>query len=324
MAAFDLLVLGDANPDVVVHGAPGNLTFGQAERMVEDAGLTLGGSGALMASAAARLGLSTAFVGVVGADPGGDLVLAMLTDAGVDVSGVTRDRFTATALSVVLVCRDGDRAILTSAGTLPSFGPEHVDPGLLARARHVHVTSVFLQPKLLAALPDLLGAARSGGASTSMDTNDDPTGRWALDLGRVLPVVDYLLPNEREVEGLASGGSGHTDARHAARTLADHGPCVVVKCGPAGAFAVPAGGGTVITALSPASAVQVVDSVGAGDAFDAGLVAGLSQGVGLRGALRLAVAVGTLSLRVTGGRDGQPGPGEAADLARHVVVEDEE
>jgi sugar/nucleoside kinase (ribokinase family) len=327
--SYDLVVLGDANPDVILRGAPEVLTFGQAEREVTSATLTLGGSGALMAHAAARLGLRTAFVGLVGADRAADVVLAMLTDGGVDVSGVARDPGLDTAMTVVFVRPDGDRAILTSPGALSTFGSEHVDESVLTRTRHVHVASAFLQPRLMAALPKLLAAAREAGAVTSLDTNDDPSGRWAFEREPLLAVVDYLLPNEREAVALAFGPSSHGNPLAAARSLAALGPIVVVKCGPAGAFAVHAGRHPYPVRraklhLPAAGPVGLVDTVGAGDAFDAGLVAGLAQGLELRGALRLAVAAGTLSVRRVGGADGQPSAAEAARLAEHVVVEDEE
>ena len=323
---YDLVVLGDANPDVIVRGAPEALTFGQAEREVVGAHLTLGGSGALMAHAAARLGLRTAFVGLVGADRAGDLVLGMLSDGGVDVSGVTRDPDANTAMTVIFVRPDGDRAMLTFPGALSTFGLEHIDARVLERSRHVHAASVFLQPRLTAALASLLGGAREAGAVTSVDTNDDPSGRWAFDREALLPVVDYLLPNEREAVALAFGPSGHDDALAAARSLAKFGPCVVVKCGAAGAFAVDAGPSLQRAALdAPADALvgEIVDTVGAGDSFDAGFVAGLSQGLDLRNALRLAVASGALSVRGVGGADRQPDRVEVARLAEHVRVSGE-
>jgi sugar/nucleoside kinase (ribokinase family) len=326
---YDLVVLGDVNPDVILRGAPEALTFGQAEREIESATMTLGGSGALTAHAAARLGLRTAFVGLVGADRAGEIVLAMLADGGVDVSGVTRDPVVATAMSVVFVRPDGDRAILTAPGALSAFGPENVDENLLRLARHVHVASVFLQPQLMNALPRLLALARDAGAVTSVDTNDDPSGRWIVERAALLPVVDYLLPNEREVVALAFGPTSTRDPLDAARSLAAEGPHVVVKCGGAGAFAVRADAHRfpVQRAKLDSSAtgpIDVVDTVGAGDCFDAGMVAGLLQGLHVRGALRLAVATGTLSVRSVGGTDGQPRAAEAARLAEHVAVEDEE
>jgi sugar/nucleoside kinase (ribokinase family) len=333
---FDLLVLGDANPDVVLRGAPDVLTYGQAEREVAAATLTLGGSGALMARAAAMLGLRTAFVGLVGDDEAAALSLGMLTAVGVDVSGVRRDPAVATAMTVVFVRPGGDRAILTSPGALADFGPEHVDLALLERAGHVHAASAFLQPRLATALPDLLGRARRASATTSLDTNDDPAGRWVLDRAAVLAEVDYLLPNEREAVALAYGAYGAYGAEadaggdplQAARLLAGLGPTVVVKRGAGGASAVD----TVAGALreqharldAPGDLGDLADTVGAGDAFDAGFVAGLAQGHDLRGALRLAVAVGTLSTRGVGGASGQPTLAAAQRLAQHVVIDEQE
>jgi sugar/nucleoside kinase (ribokinase family) len=328
---FDLLVLGDANPDVILRGAPEVLTYGQAEREVPAATLTLGGSGALMARAAARLGLRTAFVGLVGADEAGDLSLAMLTAAGVDISGVRRTADVPTAMTVVFVRPGGDRAILTSPGTLADFGPEHVDEGILGRAAHVHAASMFLQPRLALGLPGLFSLARRSGATTSLDTNDDPSGRWVLDRVALLAEVDYLLPNEREAValGFGAGADRDGDPLPAARMLAGLGPTVVVKRGAGGASAlVPAGGA--IREMharldAPVDALgTLVDTVGAGDAFDAGFLAGLATGEDLRGALRLAVAVGTLSTRGVGGATGQPDRAAAERLAGHVVIDEQE
>ena len=67
-ADLDLLVLGDANPDLVLHGGDVVPAFGQAEHLVDDARLTIGGSGAILACGAARLGLRAAIAAVVGDD----------------------------------------------------------------------------------------------------------------------------------------------------------------------------------------------------------------------------------------------------------------
>ena len=68
MTSFDILVLGDANPDLVLIGETVVPAFGQAERLVNDARMVVGGSGAIFACGAARLGLRVAFAGVVGDD----------------------------------------------------------------------------------------------------------------------------------------------------------------------------------------------------------------------------------------------------------------
>ncbi len=100
-----------------------------------------------------------------------------------------------TALTVCLNRPDGDRAILTAPGCLPSFGPSEQVPAV--ETRHVHAASYFLQPRLAAGLPGVLEGFRRAGASTSLDTNDDPAGEWSLAPG-LLAACDLLLPNEAE------------------------------------------------------------------------------------------------------------------------------
>ncbi|MEV4075044.1 carbohydrate kinase family protein [Nonomuraea fuscirosea] len=293
---FDLLVVGDANPDVIVSGSPRHPEFGQREQLVPAAGLVLGGSGAITAYGAARLGLRTAFVGRVGDDPAGAFVLDALRAGGVDVSACVVDPAVPTAMTVALVDGD-DRAILTAPGCLDRLGAADVPPGLLERAAHVHVSSYFLQPLLAAGLGGLFGLARAAGASTSLDTNDDPAGRWA-GLEDVLPVTDVLLPNEAEALSIA----GATTLEQAVKELAARGTLPVVKRGERGALAL--ADGEFVEA--PAPPVTVVDAVGAGDSFNAGLLAALLRGRPLRQAMTVAVACGTLSTRAAGGTAAQP------------------
>ncbi|GAA3613987.1 hypothetical protein GCM10022419_118940 [Nonomuraea rosea] len=293
---FDLLVVGDANPDVIVSGAPRQPEFGQREQLVPAAGLVLGGSGAITAYGAARLGLRTAFAGRVGDDPAGAFVLDALRSGGVDVSGCVVDPAVPTAMTVILVDGD-DRAILTASGTLDRLTAADVSLGLVERAAHVHVSSYFLQPLLAAGLPGLFRSARAAGASTSLDTNDDPAGKWA-GLDEVLPVTDVLLPNEAEARAI-SGVPGIEDA---VRALAAMGTLPVVKRGEHGALSL--ADGELVAA--PARPAAVVDAVGAGDSFNAGLLAALLRGEPLRRALEVAVACGTLSTRAAGGTAAQP------------------
>jgi sugar/nucleoside kinase (ribokinase family) len=332
MSGFDLLVIGDANPDVLVFGAPETPPAGQAETLVDSGSLVLGGSAAIVAHGAARLGLSTALVALVGRDPAGDFVLDTLSAAGVDIRGCTRHVSLPTALTVCLNRPDGDRAILTAPGCLPAFGPEHV-PDMAAR--HVHAASYFLQPRLAAGLPELLAAARAAGASTSLDTNDDPAGAWRLAPG--LPAVcDLLLPNEAEAVALArtltespagpAANPGDPPAEPAANpgdpladalvTLAAAGPTPVVKRGARGVVALR--DGKITSARGPA--VAPVDAVGAGDGFDAGFLAGWLTSGDLAQALALGCACGSLSTRAAGGTAAQPGRAEAERLAAQVRI----
>lgn len=295
---FDLLVIGDANPDVVVGPVEQPILFGQKERLVPSGSLVLGGSASIMACGAARLGLRVAFAGRVGDDAAGAFVRTALADRGVDVSALVTDPALPTPLTTILVSGD-DRAILTSPGCLPNTAAEDVPRSLLRSVRHVHAGSFYLLPRLAAGLAGIFKEAKAAKATTSLDPNDDPAGKWdRMVLDPILRVTDYLLPNA--VEALAL--TGHHSVVDAAGILARRGPLVVVKNGAEGALA--HNGSKVITA--PALKVETVDAIGAGDSFDAGWVAAVLNGMKPDRALTIAAACGSLSTRAAGGTAAQP------------------
>jgi sugar/nucleoside kinase (ribokinase family) len=307
---IDLLVVGDVNPDIVVSDADPRPAFGQAERIVEGIRLTIGGSATLVACAASRLGLRVALVGAVGDDPLGRLTLDAVAARGVDVAGCHVLAGVPTGATVILAGGD-DRAILTATGAIASVRAEDVPAPLIPRARHVHVASFFLQPALGPGLPALFRSAHEAGATTSLDPNFDPSGRWDGGFAAAAVKADVLLPNAAEACAL----TGVDDPRRAAWVLATRGGTrtVAVKLGAGGAAGV-RGDGPAVEVAAPS--VDVVDTVGAGDTFDAGFIAGWLDGRDLEGCLRLAVACGALSTRAVGGVEGQPTREEAEALAR--------
>ncbi|GAA1374498.1 carbohydrate kinase family protein [Streptomyces beijiangensis] len=311
---FDLLVIGDANPDVVLGPVPHRLAFGQREQLVGRAGLVLGGSAAIMACGAARLGLRVAFAGRVGDDPAGAFVRAALAGRGVDVTALVTDPRLPTPLTAILTTDDGDRAILTALGCLAATGPADVPEALLASVRHVHAASFFLMPHLARSLHQVFAAARSFGASTSLDTNDDPHQQWDRELlDPVLAVTDTLLPNAAEARALA----GEAELLDAAAALARRGPLVVVKNGAEGAVAHDGVRPPVRAAAVP---VEPLDTVGAGDSFDAGFITATLRGLDTGAALAVAAACGSLSTRGHGGTATQPTWDEAGAVISHQEV----
>lgn len=301
-AAFDLLVVGDINPDVVLRGAPRELAFGQAEQLAEGAALGLGGSAAITACAAARLGLRTAIVGAVGDDAAGRLALGELTRRGVDTSGVGIIAGRPTGLTVH-VLGSGDRAMITARGTIDDLEVAAVPQALVSTSRHLHAASFYLQPRLARGLRGLFDAAHAAGATTSLDLNWDPDERWQGGLAELLPAVDVLFVNAAE----AAGVSGAGDPTVAATVLAARGPLPVVKLGSSGAVA--HDGCRLVRVEAPA--VDVVDTVGAGDSLDAGFLYGRLSGWDVGRSLALGVVCGSLSVRGSGGVEAQPSRAEA-------------
>jgi len=190
-------------------------------------------------------------------------------------------------------------------GTIGDLRVSSIDPELVGSARHLHVSSFFLQRALAPDLPSLFARAREGGASTSVDPNWDPSGAWDGGLDDLLPSVDVLFPNEMEATRLART----SDLEVAITVLRQRGPTVVVKAGDRGAVAVGPGE----RASAAVMRVATVDTTGAGDSFDAGFLAARLGGEPLERCLAIANACGALSTRGTGGVDTQPTMQEAIE-----------
>ncbi|MDB5079285.1 MAG: putative carbohydrate kinase [Chloroflexi bacterium] len=301
---FDVVVVGELNADLILRG---NVTpeFGQVEKLIDDATLTLGSSAAIFACGAARLGLKVAFTGKVGNDEFGNFVVKELSKRGVDTAGVVVDAAIKTGLSVILSQGD-DRGILTYPGSISALRYAEIDPALLGRGRHLHLASYFLLDGLRADIPALFKAARQNGASISLDTNYDPTGVWDGGLRETLGLVDIFLPNLTELMAIA----GVSDSREAGDILAKQVPILALKLGPEGALA--RQGNTLVRAAVPG--VKVVDTTGAGDSFDAGFIYGYLNDWNLERTLKLACACGSLSTRGPGGTATQPTLSEALAL----------
>ena len=311
--SLDLLVIGDCNPDVVVVGGDVTPAFAQQEKLVDGISLEIGGSASITAVAAARLGLRVALAAAVGEDPAGRFMLGQLAAEGVNTAHVAVRPAAPTGMTVTLSA-GGDRAILTATGALSTLTARDVPPELLGHARHVHVSSYFLVADSLGpGLAELLGTARAGGASTSLDTNWDPAQRWRDErLAAALAHVSLLLPNEAEALHLAGGAT----LEQAVSALAAAGPRLVVKLGARGALC--ADGARYYLAEPPP--VTVTDTTGAGDCFNAGVIAGLLSGEDLPSAVALGCAAGAASTCAPGGTAGAPDLATARDLARRVAV----
>lgn len=301
MNPIDILVAGEINPDLILTGdvIP---AFDQTEKLVDSASLTIGSSSAIFACGAAKLGLKVAFIGVCGDDLFGHFMLDDMRKRGVDVSNVIIRGDGQTGLSVILN-RGGDRAILTHSGLIPALRASDLSDALLQNARHLHVASYFLQTDLQPDLAALFRRAQSLGLTTSLDPNYDPSETWT-GFDELLSVTNVFLPNEKEALSL----SGEPDLDRAVDRLGSRVQTLVIKLGSQGALGVRQGEKRRVSSIP----VKVLDTVGAGDSFDAGFLYGVLNGWSLERSLRLGCVCGALSTRSPGGTAGQPSLEEAS------------
>jgi sugar/nucleoside kinase (ribokinase family) len=251
----------------------------------------LGGNGANTSYTLAKLGVPVRLMGVTGNDGLGDRVIAILRDAGVDLSLVERVD-AATPATVAVVRSDGARALLHSLGAsrLAFSDPPRLQPDGVS---HFHLANLFALPNLRRHAQRMLSEARAAGLSTSLDTGWDVQGEWMAALSPCLDSVDLLFTNLDEARELTRTG----DPRSAAQSLRNSGAReVVLKLGERGCAVFSEDKEMWVQAFS----VNVVDTTGAGDCFAGGFLAGLYHGLNYADAARLANAVAALSVSELG------------------------
>lgn len=289
----DLSVVGELNLDLVLYGLPPEFELDR-EHLASDLRITLGSSSAIFAHNLALLGNRVGFHSAIGDDPLGELCLRRLAESGTDVSGVKRFGGRKSGLTVILP-RTAKRYILTYPGVMAEMRFEDLDLDRVFFARHLHISSYFLQRALRPRISELLRLAKQAGLTTSLDTNDDPEDRWDLDLAAVLESVDVLLPNENEACRLAR----QDDPEAALRFLAEYVPTVVMKRGVNGAVALRRGEEAKVSPVR----TEAVDTIGAGDSFDAGFLHNFIRGMSLEACLQFGNLAGALSTTRQGGTE---------------------
>jgi sugar/nucleoside kinase (ribokinase family) len=256
--------------------------------------MTLGSSSAIFAHNISLLGSRVGFTSCVGSDPLGKFCVERLSESGVDVSGVKCLSNKTTGVTVILPVVN-KRQILTYLGTTLDLQSGHLNLHYLRSAAHFHLSSFFLLRRLRPSLPELFFQMKQSGLTTSLDTNDDPENLWADDVKAVLKSVDVFLPNEHEACKL----TGASDVESALESLSSAVPIVVIKCGAQGVVAKRGRDRLSVPGLT----VQPVDTVGAGDSFNAGFLHKFIRGSGLQDCLEYGVVCAGLSTTRAGGTE---------------------
>jgi len=256
----------------------------------------------------ARLGLSVAVAGKVGADPFGDFLLGLLDERGLDRRAVVRDPSVPTSATVALVDSNGERTFLHVPGANGALRADELDPELLFAGRALHIAGSLVMPALDGQpTAGLLAEARRRGLLTSLDTVFDASGLWER-VEPCLPHLDLLAPSLAEAKEI----SGKEEPEQVTAWLRARGVReVALKLGPEGCYV--AGEG--FEGFLEPVPVRAVDSTGAGDAFVAGLLYGKLAGWPFERAARLANAAGALATTAVGAAEGLRGLEDTLTLA---------
>lgn len=298
---MSVVVIGDANVDLEIR-LPVDARPTHAN---PDPELSGGGSAANTADALSRLGVTTRFVGAVGDDAAGRHVVESLARAGVDTSAVQIVSSEPTVMVIVVLPPDGDRLIYVwppRGGAHAHLDAEHATRAV-EDAAWVHVSGICL--RVAPARHALLAAmerARDRGIQVSLDLNLR-LENWGWEDGFrdiVLEAVDradiVLGSASDEITELGEA----SDPVTAARRLGGHDRLIVARLGANGSIAIT---DRDVTAV-PGFDVPVVDTVGAGDAFNAGFITARLEHRSIEQSLTWGNAVAATTISRRGARSG--------------------
>jgi len=263
----------------------------EEEAFVFDLKVYAGGSSANTIVGLSRLGLKTGFIGKVGLDDDGEFLIRDLESEGVDTKNVLRSDGR-TGCAMVFVDKNGNRAIILDPGVNDSIGFHEIDLEYVNGFRLLHLSSFVSrfedksfesQKKLVKAFDGIVSF--------------DPGSVYAkMGLDRIKPLIEHtniFMPNEIEVELLTG-----MDYKEGAEFFLNWCDVVVVKRGERGCYVTNGDEDCEV----PAYKVKVVDTTGAGDAFNTGFIYGFLKGKNLEECAKLGNYLASLCIRYVGAR----------------------
>jgi ribokinase len=267
------------------------------ETSVIDYSETCGGSAANAMVGLARLGCKVGFIGKTASDYEGRMLLHDFRRERVDTKGIVRTKDGRSGKVMGFVDADGQRALYVDAGVNDVIKPKDVDLDYASNTRLLHLTS-FVGEQSFETQKWLLNKIPS-----RIQVSFDPGALYAkMGMAKLLPIIDrtsIMLPSADELEMI----TGKNDYAEGAKLLLDHGVKIVaVKLGNAGCYVTDGKEKHKVTPFK----VKVVDTTGAGDAFDAGFLYGILGNMTLKEAARIGNFIASKCIMVIGARPGLP------------------
>ena len=292
--AIQALVLGDINIDLVFK-VDRDLKSGDSIALRRTM-ILYGGVGGNISSALAKLGVPVALLGAVGEDRFGDLALRELRKNGVNVTYVRRIAEEFTGVNVVLLDPSGERTMICARGANAAYRLRGNELELLREVRHLHISGyMMLNDDGGASCIRLLSFAKRWDVSTSMDLEGialkDPRKAF-----KVKGLVDYPLMNEFEARSLLRAEKLNEDKVKSLKEALES-KALLIKLGEKGCMVVEDE-----IQVIPAYRVKVLDSTGAGDAFNAGFIYGLLRGLRISDSAKIGNALGAYKCMGLGAR----------------------
>jgi ribokinase len=289
----DIVVIGDINIDVnftiPAYPVPGN------EAIATTVQMNTGGSAVNTAIALSKMDMEVGFIGRVGRDTLAGKVLADLSEAGVDCTYIQTDPTVSTGMIFIAVTADGERTMFSARGANAFTEAKTIDPLCFAECRWIHLSgySFLTHHQYETVLIALEQAENSPYTRVSLDVGTEPALRARSQIVEILPRLDVIFPNKMELTLLSQG----LPIDQSLDYLLEHGAkAVVTKCGHKGSiFAVDNR-----RIELPAFDIEVRDTTGAGDSFDAGVVLGRLIGLSWEASTALGNALGGLATTQNG------------------------
>jgi ribokinase len=298
-----MLAIGTATQDVFLIGgtifAPhkeGGVEYEHlplgAKLNVDDMIFSTGGNAMNAATTFARQGLDTFFMGVIGTEPAGHVIMRALDEEGIDSRYVRQEDIYKTSYSTVLLAPTGERTILTYHGSKLRADGSDLDLDAIAKADWLYVSSVGS----MGLLEKIVGLAAKQGTKVALNPGSQEL-EHTNQLKAIFEDIDVLLTNKEEMQLLVEGKTIDELIAHASHLV----PTVVISDGPRGVIATDS---KKLVKGGLYEDVKVINRLGAGDAFGSGFVAMLAKGKSLEEAVTFASANSTSVVQKIGAKAG--------------------
>jgi len=311
MRYYDVCVIGDLVVDYIIRIPQLPVNPGECIR-AKKAYKTPGGSANFLITAS-RLGLQVTVLDVVGDDEEGEIILNTLKREGVHTEGIKLIKNTKTTHVLILIDDTGNHAFVGILGVRLDLSV--VDEEIISKSKYLYVSCYsMLSPKEIKATVKAVEIAHKNGVRVFFDPGplcDKVPTHILMD---IISQSYIVSPNDNEAERIANTHN----LKDAARKLLNMGAkIVIIKMGSRGALLAY---DNILKEL-PTIDVRVVDTTGAGDSFNAGLLYGLIKGLTLEEAVTLANVMGAIKVQKLGTGENMPTLRELVHVLKEIKFE---